>query len=436
MKQTAVLIVASIVFGLATLVGSQAPAAEAPEPPSADGHQWTDDPRVIWKRQLGTRRMDFAADLDIAGNGDILISGYTSGYLGGRNQGHDDAFLARYRRNGALLWTRQLGTPAFDGSVAVAIDIEGHIVVSGFTFGALGGRQQGHGDAFVAKYGPAGKLEWVRQLGSPDHDDARGVATDSHGNVLISGLTEGSLVQAVQGRSDVFLAKYSPTGDLLWLRQFGTSEVDDPNGQLTVDADDNALMSGGTSGSFDGQTGPGAWVAKFDASGQLVWLRQIAGNTATGASGVATDADGNVVVGGTTGDGMAVGGPNQGYTDAWVAKYSSAGDLLWIRQFGSSEYDFEHCIATGREGDILIAGETSGSLGGSIQGETDAWVAKLTPNGDVLWVDQLGTEMTDKATNVAAGRAGNVLVTGFTYGSLGGRQQGHGDAWLMKLRGD
>ena len=193
-------------------------------------------------------------------------------------------------------------------------------------------------------------------------------------------------------------------GDLLWLRQFGTSEVDDPNGQLTVDADDNALMSGGTSGSFDGQTGPGAWVAKFDASGSSSGCARLPATPPPAPRGVATDADGNVVVGGTTGDGIAVGGPNQGYTDAWVAKYSSAGDLLWMRQFGSSEYDFELCIATGREGDILIAGETSGSLGGSIQGETDAWVGKLTPNGDVLWVDQLGTEMTDKATNVAAGR--------------------------------
>ena len=52
-----------------------------------------------------------------------------------------------------------LGTSAFDGSVAAAIDTEGHIVVSGFTLGSFGGPQQGEGDAFVAKYGPGGKLD-------------------------------------------------------------------------------------------------------------------------------------------------------------------------------------------------------------------------------------------------------------------------------------
>jgi Beta-propeller repeat len=65
-----------------------------------------------------------------------------------------------------------------------------------------------------------------------------------------------------------------------------------------------------------------AWVAKYDAAGHMLWKRELGTESSfESASGVATDAAGNVYLTGTT-DG-SLGGANRGNTDAWVAKYST-----------------------------------------------------------------------------------------------------------------
>jgi Beta-propeller repeat len=83
-----------------------------------------------------------------------VITGFTYGSLGGANQGLNDAFIVKYSAAGDRLWKRQLGTAEYDWSNGVATDGEGNIVIGGWTNGALGGRNRGDDDAFVAKFRP------------------------------------------------------------------------------------------------------------------------------------------------------------------------------------------------------------------------------------------------------------------------------------------
>ena len=107
-----------------------------------------------------------------------------------------------------LSWKRQLGTSGNDYSYGVATDSDGNVYISGFTEGSLAGTSQGSRDAWVAKYDSGGTLVWKRQLGSSD-DDSYGVATDSNGNVYISGSTQGSMDGTNQGPRDAWVAKYT-----------------------------------------------------------------------------------------------------------------------------------------------------------------------------------------------------------------------------------
>jgi hypothetical protein len=141
---------------------------------------------------------------DPAGN--VLIGGRTSTSL----QGLPHAFVAKYSAGGERLWTRQLGTPEGDAAWSVATDATGNVVISGWTFGSLGGPKQGLLDAFVAKYSPAGKRLWTRQFGTPEDDLSSGVATDAAGNVVIDGITLGSLGGPNHGDMDLFIVKLRP----------------------------------------------------------------------------------------------------------------------------------------------------------------------------------------------------------------------------------
>ena len=267
-----------------------------------------------WMRQLGTPMDDNATGVATDGDGNVYIAGLTNGSLGGPHEGGlYDAWVAKYSAAGALRWKRQLGTSEAYvemGALAsgVATDGDGNVYIVGGTGGG----------ASVAKYSAAGALRWERQLGTSESDWAEGAATDSDGNVYIAGTAEGSLGGPNRGGIDAWLAKYSPAGALRWKRQLGTAESDGASGVAT-DGDGNVYIAGGTGCCVGAPPGADAWVAKYSAMGALRWKRQLKTSEGEAAYGVATDGDGNVYIAGTT-DG-SLGGPSEGYTDAWLAKY-------------------------------------------------------------------------------------------------------------------
>jgi hypothetical protein len=205
--------------------------------------------------------------------------------------------------------------------MAVATDATGNVFITGIAIRAFDGVHAANNDAFVAKYAPDGTLKWTRQLGSPFTDFALAVATDASGNVFITGNTEGSLDRPNTGEFDAFVSKFTPDGLLAWTRQLGTSSREESNG-------------------------------------------------------VATDAFGNVFITGITLG--ALGGHNAGGRDSFVSKYTNDGNLLFIRQLGTSEDDYSTGVTTDSSGDVFITGVTYGALGGPQAGNGDAFVVKLS----------------------------------------------------------
>lgn len=167
----------------------------------------------LWTRQLGTTEFDLSIGVSADGLGNVYISGYSTGGLGGGpNAGDLDvfrAFVSKYDDAGNLLWTRPIGTTSNDFSGGVSADGLGNVYVSGESHGSMGGPNAGRNDAFVIKYDDAGSLLWARQLGTTVSDISFGVSADGLGNVFISGYTDGSLGGANAGGSDAFVAKLS-----------------------------------------------------------------------------------------------------------------------------------------------------------------------------------------------------------------------------------
>ncbi len=393
---------------------------------------------VAWPVQFGTSSTDKAHSVATDADGNVYVSGSTYGSLPGNTSAGDwDVFVAKYDSGGVQKWVKQFGSSSTDHAYGVATDADGNVYVSGSTSGSLpGNTSAGDWDAFVAKYDSGGVQKWVEQFGTSTHDDAYGVATDASGNVYVSGSTYGSLPgKTSAGGWDAFVAKYDSGGVQKWVEQFGTSTHDDAYGVAT-DASGNVYVSGSTYGSLPGNTSAGdadAFVAKYDSGGVQKWVEQFGSSTYDQAYGVATDASGNVYVSGST-YGSLPGNTSAGDYDVFVAKYDSGGVQKWVEQFGSSTYDRAYGVATDASGNVYVSGSTSGSLPGNTSaGDYDVFVAKYDSGGVQKWVEQFGSSTYDQGYGVATDADGNVYVSGSTYGSLPGKTSaGSGDAFVAK----
>jgi len=388
----------------------------------------------LWIRQLGTGDDDaaFAAAPDASGG--VYVGGWTAGSLGGPNAGSGgstDAWLARYDFAGNRLWLRQFGTDNHDSVYAAAPDAAGGVYTSGGTFGSIGGPNAGGNDAWLARYDSAGNQLWVRQLGTSAWETATAAAPDASGGVYLGGGTDGGLGGSNAGSADAWLARYDSAGNQLWIRQLGTSGVDWASA-AAPDSSGGVYVSGYTAGSLGGPNlgNDDAWLARYDSTGNQLWIRQLGTSTIDSADSVAPDASGGVYVSGYTAGSLA--GPSAGSWDAWLARYDAAGNQLWTRQLGSSASDQSTAAAPDGAGGVYVSGLTLGSLGGPIAGLYDAWLASYDSAGNQAWIQQLGTSASDSAHAAAANGSGGVYVSGNTSGSLGGPNAGSNDAWLAR----
>ena len=107
--------------------------------------------------------------------------------------------------------TYQLATN--DYANGVATDSSGNVYVTGGTKGGLDGNTSaGNTDLFVVKYNSSGTKQWTKQLGTSGRDSANGVATDSSGNVYVTGYTSGGLDGTNAGGYDLYVVKYNSSG--------------------------------------------------------------------------------------------------------------------------------------------------------------------------------------------------------------------------------
>jgi len=325
----------------------------------------------------------------------------------------------------APLWVLQVGTSLDDYGYGVAADSSGNVLMTGYSRGNFAGTNQGGLDAVVGKYDANGNPIWTRQLGSAGNDWGRAVAVDASGNVFVAGQTTGNLGAGTNsGLNDAFLAKYNASGTLLWTKLIGTPGDDIANA-VAVDSTGNVIVGGSTTGSlgFTNQGGIDAWINKYDTNGVFVYSRQLGTAGDDVAYGIAVDGSGNAYLAGST-TGNMPGGSNAGLNDVFLAQYTSAGGRAWVSQWGTSGDDIASAAAVDPSGNIFLSGSSTGAFGGTNAGGLDAWVKKVGSNGVQIWTRQLGTAGDEDAFGVATDGAGNVYISGDTTGALAGASNG------------
>ncbi len=174
----------------------------------------------------------------------------------------------------------------------------------------------------------------------------------------------------------------------------------------------------GANNSYD--AGIDAFVAKVSSGGSLQWATYLGGNGDDEGYGIAVDPSGNAFVTGytTSTDFSGASSGSQGIPDAFVAEVSSGGWLQWATYMGGSGYEWGNGIALDASGNAVVVGTTDSTdfAGGTngAGGGTDAFVARVSPNGTFRSAFCLGQSDDDRGNGIALDRVGRCATSWVT----------------------
>lgn len=335
---------------------------------------------LLWTSELGTPADEAPTGAAPDGNGGVLVTGHTAGVLVDKmDEGMVDGFVARFDSDGTRSLLIQFGSESSDFPLAVAADGEGGFYVGGWTFGDIGGALIGGFDGFLVRMSQNGSILWAKKLGTSENDAVFGVAPDGTGGVVIVGHTTGDLAGVNVGGQDVFIARYDAGGTQLWIRQMGSPEDDQPN-DVALSAD-GVVMVGSTEGDLADEH-VGDWdvfVSRFDLAGNEGWTRQFGTSGEDWGASIAPRGDGGVVIGGRTSPGLWLADLAEGGdSDGFVTTLDAQGQQQeWGIRFATAPDDGVQGVDTDGSGRIFVGGRTNGVLGEAHEGNQDAFVASL-----------------------------------------------------------
>ena len=395
------------------------------------------------------------------------------------SNGSMDIFLTKLNADGSYAWSKTMGGTEFDNGVAVAVDNNDNIYVTGHFVGSVDFDPTGAGDVhtsstgtygsnqdiFLTKINADGSYAWTRISGGNYYGFGKTIAIDSNSNVFLIGTfygttdfdPEGSndIRTSSAGSYDIFLMKINPDGGYGWTATMGDTGYDMGH-SVTVDSSDNVYFTGHYQGTVD--LDPTANVStftsvadsvdifliKFAADGSYQWTKTMGGPLWDGSYEIETDGSGNVYVTGlyqgtsdldpTTGvdNHTAVG------TDVYITKLNQDGTYGWTRTIEEPPpfSNWGNYLAVAEDGSVYATGcfvglkdfDTSDGVDFKLSaGNADIFLTRINSDGSYGWTKTMGGSGYDCSVSNTVDRNGNVFVTGTFQGIADFNPDGIGD---------
>jgi hypothetical protein len=303
----------------------------------------------------------------------------------------------------------------------------------------------------AAKSQIAGNWNYASQAGGLSPDATKGIVTDPSGNSFVTGYYTDSItfngISPIKLKtpgglgSEIFLAKYDPSGQIIWATSAGGKLADLGYG-ITMDVNSDILITGTFSSDtavfwsqsysdsdtlFTSGGTSDIFVAKYDSSGNLLWLSSHGGSGNDYSYKIKTDAFGGIYLTGayasnpiyfygTNTDSL----PRNGTNDMFLASFDINGNVLWATHAGGTGSSYGYGLDIDSWGNTYVAGSftgtdtfytATGTFSLTTVGSNDAFITKFDPNGNTMWAQQAGSVLTDQANNVAVS-AGSCYITG------------------------
>lgn len=359
------------------------------------------DGQHIWVKAINGTQSESASAIAVDANENVISTGWFSGttdfdpgtgVLNYTPAGGFDIYLQSLDSNGDLNWAHRFGGLGNEGARTVIVDGAGNIYTSGF-FGGTVDFDPGPGvvnltsagswDTYILKFDQAGNLLWAKSTGGTGVDGGSELAFDPNGNIVLTGVFTGfvdfdlvlpgtSLFGV--GGTDVYIHKFDPNGNFIWVRGIGGPQSDDGDA-IAIDPSGNVIIAGAFESTTDFDPGMGVvnltsigpqsngYILILDSNGDFQWVGQMASSDYSRCQSVTTDSDGNIytmgiffgsVSAGTTGVNPPLTG--NGDFDMFIQKVDFNWAFDWAYHFGGSGSDQSTSIRTDSNDNLYTTG--------------------------------------------------------------------------------
>ena len=323
-----------------------------------------------------------------------------------------------------LQWAKHLSGNSNEQAYAIAVDAAGSVYTTGGFVGTVDFdpgpanynlTSVSNADMYVSKLDASGNFLWAKQISGAlsFYATPNSIVVDAVGNVYVTGKYAGTIdfdpgagvsnlsYVAGAGTTDIFVTKLDASGNFAWAKSMGGSNHDVANA-ITVDASGNVYTTGWFNGTSDFDPGAATYnltttafydvfISKLDASGNFIWAKSFGGFSYEAAASIAVDVFGNVY---TTGyfNGTVDFDPGAGvtnlsavgtnYSDAFISKLNSAGNLVWAKKVGGTGGEYGAGITTDAAGNIFTTGYYESTVdfdpGAAVSNSCLPWVHQTT----------------------------------------------------------
>jgi hypothetical protein len=447
----------------------------------AKTHGMIIDPPLQWAMPQASTGFDYGSGVAATkdATGDVLGCGYTDGSdfpvlnaTQGTLSAQEDAVIYRLDANGNRLWSTYFGGSDIDNAKGIATDAAGNAYITGHTnsqdlpvMASLQGNYGGGAyDAFIAKYNNAGVLQWASWRGGTGADFGTAITADDNGMCYAVGYTSTivnfPVLNAIQpakaggaGVYDAFVMSFSSAQVMQWSTYYGGTDEDKFRAVALDATASNIVIAGNTmSGNFPTAGTPfqllnaQAWftsdavIMKMSTSQSVVFASYCGGDEDDIATGITTDAAGNIYATGYTvsSDFPKVVQAGNAYSDttlngigvqdAFVVKCDPSGtNLFWSTYYGGTAPDYGFAIGYKQNYGVYVCGNTASldfplhqpddlnyyqPAHGDAGSFNDAWIAWFDINDSVRWSTYLGGLNSEEAYALSVGMQGEIFMTG------------------------
>ena len=339
---------------------------------------------------------------------DMLLTGNGHYYLAGKKGA--DAWVCRLDGGFHTVWEDFPGGSGLDaiegGRNQLLISSDGGLLVGGSSASSDGDlpANKGDRDMWLIKYSATGQKQWSRNYGGSRFDNIAAVFANNSGGYTIIGNTissDGDIV-GQKGESDVVLMNLNASGQILNVKTFGGADYDYAF-SATQDGNGNITVlakSESTDGDLAGK-----------ARGSAIWVFKLSGANILWSKSYVSTAD-QFFISPTQDGGYMVSGKiffaddifeNYGSDDGFLMKLDASGNMQWAKNYGGTEKDEIVRAIQISDGGYIVAGLTFSDdedLDSENRGRGDGWFMRVTSNGSIRWSQSIGGTNGDSGNKI------------------------------------